>query len=99
VILGKVDDPLLPAASIDAVLILKTYHEVAQPIRLLENLRKPLRPGVRVGIIDRNGEGDDHGIDQAVVIEDTGRAGYVLIEQYDFVKADGEDYFLVLRLR
>src|SRR2546421_5260478 len=36
VILGKDDDPLLPAKSIDAVLLLKTYHEVAQPIRLLK---------------------------------------------------------------
>jgi cyclopropane fatty-acyl-phospholipid synthase-like methyltransferase len=30
-ILGKPDDPLLPA-KVDAVLLLKTYHEVAQPI-------------------------------------------------------------------
>lgn len=98
-ILGKDDDPLLPAASIDSVLILKTYHEVSQPVRLLENLCKSLRPGALVGIIDRNGRGDDHGIDQAVVVEEAGRAGYVLVEQYDFVKADREDYFLVFRLR
>src|SRR5213593_3898544 len=28
VILGKADDPLLPAKGVDAVLLLKTYHEV-----------------------------------------------------------------------
>src|ERR1700724_1706852 len=33
-ILGKPDNPLLPA-TVDAVLLLKTYHEVAQPITLL----------------------------------------------------------------
>ena len=38
-ILGKADDSLLPAASVDAVLLLKTYHEVAQPVALLRNLR------------------------------------------------------------
>ena len=29
-ILGKADDPLLPASSVDAILLLKTYHEVAE---------------------------------------------------------------------
>src|SRR5271167_4949391 len=31
-VLSKPDDPELPASSIDAVLLLKTYHEVANPI-------------------------------------------------------------------
>ncbi|MGH9914004.1 MAG: class I SAM-dependent methyltransferase, partial [Pyrinomonadaceae bacterium] len=39
-VLGKEDDPLLPANSIDAVLILKTYHEIAQPIQLLRHTRE-----------------------------------------------------------
>lgn len=59
-ILGKPDNPLLPANAIDAVLLLKTYHEVAQPVTLLRNLRASLRPGAKVGIIDRNGNGEDH---------------------------------------
>ena len=54
-LLGKADDPRLPPASVDAVLLLKTYHEVAQPVELMRNLRGALRPGARVGIIDRNG--------------------------------------------
>ena len=40
-ILGKPDNPLLPE-QVDAVLLLKTYHEVAQPITLLRNLRASL---------------------------------------------------------
>src|SRR6267143_1947753 len=31
-ILGREDDPLLPANRIDSVLLLKTYHEVAKPV-------------------------------------------------------------------
>ena len=96
-IVSKADDPLLPANSIDAVLLLKTYHEVARPVALLRHLRTALRPGARVGIIDRNGKGDDHGINRAVVIKEAKRAGYELIEEYDFVKGDGDDYFLVFR--
>ena len=68
-IVSKADDPLLPANSIDAVLLLKTYHEVARPVTLLRHLRTALRPGARVGIIDRNGKGDDHGINRDVVIK------------------------------
>ena len=81
----------------DAVLLLKTYHEVAQPIRLLKRVREAMRGGALLGIIDRNGEGDDHGLDKEVVIKEAGRAGFVLINQYDFVKPDNVDYFLVFR--
>jgi len=96
-VLGKEDDPLLPAKTVDAVLLLKTYHEVAQPIRLLKRTREAMRLGALLGIIDRNGKGDDHGIDKQIVIEEAGRAGFVLVNQYDFVKPDGVDYFLVFR--
>ena len=95
-ILGKEDDPLLPAGAVDAVLLLKTYHEVAEPVALLRNLRAALRPGARVGIIDRNGNGEDHGVGREVVLREAGQAGYRLLEQYDFVKGDKVDYFLVL---
>ena len=97
-ILSTEDDPKLPANSVDSVLILKTYHEIANPVRLLENLRKSLRSGARVGIIDRNGNGEDHGVQQEVVKREAARAGYRLVEQYDFVKPDREDYFLVFQL-
>lgn len=98
-ILGKEDDPLVPPDSTDAVLILKTYHEIAEPVRLMKNLRKSLRPGALVGIIDRDGKGDDHGLDAAKVIKEVERAGYALAERHDFVKGDGMDYFLVFRTR
>jgi SAM-dependent methyltransferase len=97
-ILGKEDDPLLPTDSTNAVLILKTYHEIAKPLRLMRALRKSLRAGALVGIIDRNGRGDDHGLDQPVVIKEMERAGYALVDSYDFVKPDGMDYFLVFRV-
>ncbi len=98
-VLGKPDDPKLPAASVDAVLLLKTYHELAQPIALLRNLRAALRPGARLGIIDRKGKGDDHGLDAAVVIREAKRAGYALSAQHDFVKGDDVDYFLIFQAR
>jgi ubiquinone/menaquinone biosynthesis C-methylase UbiE len=94
-ILSKADDPLLPPNSVDAVLLLKAYHEVARPVTLLKNLRAALRPGAKVGIIDRNGNGEDHGVGREVVIREAKEAGYELREKYDFVKGDKMDYFLV----
>ena len=93
-ILGHEDDPLLPANQIDSVLLLKTYHEVAKPVVLLRNLRASLRPGAKVGVIDRNGNGENHGVAREVVIREAASAGYELRGSYDFVK-DDMDYFLV----
>jgi len=95
-VLGTADDPRLPPGSIDAVLLLKTYHEVAKPVDLLRNLRSALRPGARVGIIDRNGNGENHGVQKKVVIGEAQQAGYRLLEEHgDLVKDDRMDYFLI----
>ena len=97
-VLGTEDDPKLPERSIDAVLILKTYHEIGQPVKVLQNLKKALKKDGLVGIIDRNGKGDDHGIDKEKVIEEAKRAGFVLKEEHDFVKPDEMDYFLIFKV-
>ncbi len=94
-ILSKPDDPQLPADSIDAVLLLKTYHEVAHPVVLLRNLRSSLKAAAKIGIIDRNGNGENHGVGKEVVIREAAQAGYELRDSQDFVKADGMDYFLI----
>ena len=96
-IMGKPDNPELPADSVDSVLLLKTYHEVAEPVALLRNLRSSLKPGARVGIIDREGNGENHGVLKQVVLREAGEAGYRLLEEHDdLVKGDDMDYFLVL---
>jgi cyclopropane fatty-acyl-phospholipid synthase-like methyltransferase len=89
------DNPLLPADSVDVVLMLKTYHEIAHPVTLLKNLRAALRPGAKVGIIDRSGNGENHGVEKNVVIQEAKDAGYTLLSDDDFVKGDKMDYFLV----
>jgi SAM-dependent methyltransferase len=94
-VLSKSDDPQLPVNQIDSVLLLKTYHEVDKPVALLRNLRASLRPGARIGVIDRNGNGENHGVAPDIVIKEALEAGYALQSRYDFVKGDGMDYFLV----
>ncbi|MDQ3322483.1 MAG: methyltransferase domain-containing protein [Acidobacteriota bacterium] len=96
-VMGTEDNPKVPENSVDAVLILKTYHEIGQPVKVLLNLKKSLKKGALVGVIDRNGKGDDHGIDMDKVVEEFRRAGFVKVDDYDFVKPDGMDYFLVFQ--
>jgi len=98
-VLGGSDDPRLPTGRIDAVLILKTYHEIEHPVALLNNLRAALRPAAKIGIIDRNGNGEDHGVSSDIVIQEAEKAGFRLLQRYDFVKKDGMDYFLVFVLK
>ena len=98
-ILSKPDDALLPPQSVDAVLLLKNYHEVSQPITLMRNLRASLKPDAKIGVIDRNGNGEDHGVNRSVVIQEMSEAGYQLVQKEDFVKPDHMDYFLVFTAR
>ena len=96
VTLGEVDNPKLPDASIDAVLLLKTYHEVARPVDLMRKVRASLRPGARIGIIDRDGNGANHGVSKKLVVQEMETAGYRLTEEHDnLVKDDTMDYFLI----
>jgi SAM-dependent methyltransferase len=94
-VLGTPDDPKLPPNTVDAVLLLKVYHEIAHPIPFMKLVHASLKPGAKVGIIDRNGYGTDHGLNHDVVEREMGEAGYKLAEHYDFTKADGQDYFLI----
>jgi SAM-dependent methyltransferase len=94
-ILSKPDNPQLPGDSVDAVLLLKTYHEISHPVVLLRSLRSSLKPGAKIGIIDRNGNGENHGVNKDVVIHEAAQAGYELRDAEDFVKGDGMDYFLI----
>jgi len=94
-VLGRPDDPLLPGGSVDAVLLLKVYHEIAHPVDFMKKLRPALREGGKIGIIDKNGNGGDHGINHDVVEREMGEAGFKLVSTYDFTKADGQDYFMI----
>jgi len=94
-LLGTPDDPKLTPDSLDAALMLKVYHEIAHPSLVLANLRAALKPGARFGIIDRNGNGADHGLKESIVRAEVEHAGFRQVARYDFTKADGQDYFLI----
>jgi predicted methyltransferase len=98
-LLGTPDDPKLAPNSLDAALMLKVYHEIAHPPLVLASLRAALKPGACFGIIDRNGNGADHGLNEPIVRAEVERAGFRQVARYDFTKADGQDYFLIFEKR
>jgi ubiquinone/menaquinone biosynthesis C-methylase UbiE len=82
-VLGTPNDPRLPAP-VDAVLIVDSYHEMEQPVALLKNVARSLRPDGRVGIVNFKKEGGGPGpaieyrVDPERVIADARAAGLVL---------------------
>ncbi len=66
--LGEPHDPRLPFRSVDLVLMVHMYHEVAQPYGLLFNLLPALRPGARVAVIDLDQPTERHGTPRALLL-------------------------------
>jgi ubiquinone/menaquinone biosynthesis C-methylase UbiE len=87
---GSPTDPMLPAGSLDAVLIVETFQETPNPQLFLENVRASLKPGGRVGIVDYKKSGGGPGPDTPVPDPDTvirvaERAGLRLVKQETFL--------------
>ena len=59
--LGEPHDPRLPAASLDAAILVHMYHEIAQPYAFLYNLASALKPSARIGIVDLERPTEQHG--------------------------------------
>jgi ubiquinone/menaquinone biosynthesis C-methylase UbiE len=51
-VLGTPTDPRLPAASMDLVLMVDVYHELADPQAMLRALKRALKPGGRLVLIE-----------------------------------------------
>jgi arsenite methyltransferase len=51
-ILAEPDDPLLPDASVDRFIVVDTWHHIAKQIEYLALMRKMLKPGGQVVMID-----------------------------------------------
>ncbi len=50
------DDPKLPASAVDLILMVDVYHEMADPGASLQALRKALKPGGRLVLVEFRGE-------------------------------------------
>ena len=90
-VLGTATDARLPVP-VDAVLSVDAYHEMEQPVALLRNVAKSLKPTGRIGIVDFTKDGGGPGpameerVDPEDVIRDAQAAGLVLRSRENFLK-------------
>jgi protein-L-isoaspartate O-methyltransferase len=49
---GAVDDPRLPASTIDMILMVDVYHEFSEPQKMLRGMREALKPGGRMILLE-----------------------------------------------
>jgi ubiquinone/menaquinone biosynthesis C-methylase UbiE len=87
-VLGTATDPRLPS-DLDAVLIVDVYHELDDPVTLLKNAAKTLKPTGRLGIVGYNpgnggpGPAADQRIDPAAVMKTASAAGLRFLARED----------------
>ncbi|MGA7955057.1 MAG: methyltransferase domain-containing protein [Gloeobacterales cyanobacterium] len=53
---GTITNPNLPAAAVDLVLMVDTYHEFSHPREMMQAIVKSLKPGGRVVLLEYRGE-------------------------------------------
>ena len=51
-VLGRVDDAGLAPSSVDLILLVDVYHEFDHPWEMLRSMRRALRPGGRVALVE-----------------------------------------------
>ena len=92
VVLGTATDLKIPAGTLDAVLIVDTYHEMDQPVVLLRNVARSLKPTGLIGIVNYNKDGAgpgpdmDERVDAEQVIRDARAAGLELKKRENFLR-------------
>jgi len=58
-VLGTIDDPKLPANSVDLVLLVDVYHEFSEPEKMLDRIRDSLKTGGRIVFLEYRAEDPD----------------------------------------
>lgn len=100
-ILASTDNPRLPAAGVDVILIIDTYHHLDHRVQYLTQLRPALRAGGSVVVVDwkpgelPQGPPPDHKLPRERVIEEMRGTGFQLAEEPDVLPYQ---YVLVFRV-
>lgn len=87
--LGAPNDPKLPDASFDRVLMVHMYHEIEQPYEFLWRMRPSLRPDGLVVVVDADRKTQNHGTPPALLKCEFAAVGYVQVGTYDMPSAGG----------
>ena len=86
---GRADDPNLPAATFDLILMVDVYHELASPQIFVRKLREALKPGGRLVLIEFRLEDprvpirEEHKMSVAQVRQELGADGFQIEKVID----------------
>jgi ubiquinone/menaquinone biosynthesis C-methylase UbiE len=92
---GTATDPMLPEGGVDVALTLDAYHHYDYPEKMLAGLRKALKPGGRLVIVDyykrpaamSGGRAMQHiRLDSADVIKEVTANGFTLVSEREHIK-------------
>ncbi len=89
--LGAIDSIGLPAASIDAVILVDAYHEFSHPNEVMQSIVHALRPGGRVYLLEYRAEDPDvpikplHKMTQVQAIAEMEAVGLQHLRTHDFL--------------
>ena len=100
-ILATATDPLLPQTGVDLIFTVNTYHHIADRLAYFANVRKYLRPGGRIAIIDLDRRAWLEGLlghytPSETIKREMEQAGYALQQQLDFLDRQS---FLIFSLK
>jgi ubiquinone/menaquinone biosynthesis C-methylase UbiE len=88
-VLGAVDDPKLPAESIDLAIMVDVYHEFSEPQKMLQRIREALKPDGRLVLLEYRAEDPnvpilrDHKMSKAQVKQELEHEGFKQSRVYD----------------
>ena len=86
---ATVDDPKLPPGSCDLVLLVDVYHELSHPVRVMGHVRRALKPGGRIVLVEFRAEDPavpikpEHTMTKAQVIREMAEHGLALVDAFD----------------
>lgn len=83
---GSQANARLPAAAVDVALMIHMYHEIEQPYLLLDRLRRSLKPGGRIVVVDLDRPSEEHGMPKALLACEVKAVGYELISMTDIAQ-------------
>lgn len=104
-ILGETDDPRLPERSLDGVLIVNAYHEMYEHEAMLAGIRRALRPGGRLVILDmprdsalsRAAQMAQHGLTIGIAARDLVAAGFKIVTRDpDFIRSGRNRQWMIV---
>jgi len=103
---GSQEDPKLPEQSADAVLIVDTFHEFTRPDLMVAGIFRALKPGGRLGVLDRTAPlglkstdyMEQHFLPQETLVDQVMRGGLRLVSfESNFAGSpDGTRYYFAV---